>query len=287
MALKTVTQYVRRSPYQAIAATLIMTFTFYMISTFAIRALLSLRLIGHFESKPQLTVFFKIDTKKEDIDTVKKQLESTGKTSHVVYISKEEALKIYTEQNRSDPLLLDLVTADILPASLEIQAVKPEYLYDLVSLVKQSSAVEETIFQKEIVDKLVSWIDVLKRISLVEISVLVLESILVILTIIAFKITTRREEIEIIKLLGASDWFIRTPFLLEGMFYSAMGAFLGWLFAIGVLWYVTPSLQFFLKGIPILPIPPILLFQLLGIELLSAGILGAFASFLAVLRYLK
>lgn len=284
---RTVARYIRRSPYQTVAAILIMMLTFFMISVFSILAVLSVRVIAYFESKPQLTVFFKDLTRKEQIDALKREIEDTKKASSIVYVSKEEALQIYREQNKSDPLLLDLVTADILPASFEISAKEAEYLSDLAAIVKKSDIVEEVIFQKDVVDTLIAWINALQTVGFAVIGVLILESVFIIITIIGFKIIIRREEIEIMRLIGATNWFIRIPFILEGMVYGILGAFLGWTAAYAVLLYATPFLQSFLKGLSVFPISTLLMFQILGIEALSACILGIFASFLAVLRYLK
>ncbi len=277
----------RRSPYQAISAALIMTLTFFTISVFAFITILSVRLIDYLESRPQLTVFFTDTASQDDINSLKNRLEVTGKTILVRYVSKEDALKIYKEQNKKDPILLDLVTADVLPASLEIQTSKAEYLSSLIPIVKQTKNIEEIIYQQDIIDKLIAWTNGLRLVGLVVISVLVLVSVFVILTIIGIKITIRREEIEIMKLIGATNWFIRTPFLLGGMIYGFVGAFLGWAVTYGLLFAFTPQLESFLKGMPILPISPILSLELLGFEILIACFLGAFASFMAVLRYLK
>ncbi|RJQ24975.1 ABC transporter permease [Candidatus Parcubacteria bacterium] len=287
MNIKTVGKYIRRSPYQALSAMLIMTLTFFTISVFSILTILSVKLINYFESKPQLTVFFKDTTVKEEIDSIQNQLELTGKSLSIKYVSKEEALEIYKEQNKSDPILLELVTSDILPASIEIQAVKAEYLADLASTVKKSPLVDQVVFQKDIVDTLISWTNAFRMIGLGVISVLAVVSIFVILTIIGIKITIRREEIEILKLIGASNWFIRLPFLFEGMFYGFVGALAGWSLSVGFLLYATPTLQSFLKGIPIFPISPEIIIGLLGAQIIFACFLGIFASFLAVLRYLK
>jgi cell division transport system permease protein len=90
------------------------------------------------------------------------------------------------------------------------------------------------------------------------------------------------------KLIGASNWFIRTPFLLEGIFYGAVGAIVGWSISYGVLFfYATPKIVFFFGSVPVLPIEPVLMLEVFGILFVSAVILGAFSSFLAVLRYLK
>lgn len=288
MHLKTVAKYIRRSPYQAIAATLIMTLTFLSIAFFAILTIVSVRMIDYFESRPQLSIFFKDEASRDDIETLRKQLEDTGKSSTIKFVSKEEALTIYKEQNKEDPLLLDLVTSDILPASLDVQAHDVNDMADLARISKSSPMVEEVVFQQDIVDTLVKWTSALRKIGLAVIGVLLLVSVFVILTIIGIKITVRREEIEIMKLIGASNWFIRTPFLLEGMFYGVVGALLGWGISYSVLqFYAGPSLQSFLKGVPALPIEPIIMLEVLAGMLVSAIILGAFSSFLAVLRYLK
>jgi cell division transport system permease protein len=89
------------------------------------------------------------------------------------------------------------------------------------------------------------------------------------------------------RLIGASNWFIRTPFLIEGFLYGAMGAMIGWLLSYGILVYTTPILEAFLDGVPVFPIPPLTIVQILGVELVVAFFLGVFASYVAVLRYLK
>lgn len=285
--IKTAGKYIRRSPYQALSATLIMTLTFFAISIFAALTVVSVNLINYFETRPQLTIFFKDSAEQTEIAALQAQLQVTGKTAQVKYISKEEALEIYKNINKDEPELVELVTADILPASLEVQAKRPEDLKSLASVVGTSEFVDRVVFQEEIVDTLISWTNAIRIIGLGIVTILVVVSIFVIVTIIGIKITSRREEIETMRLIGASNWFIRTPFLVEGIIYGAMGAMIGWLISYGLLLYSTPILESFLKGVPVFPIPPLTIVQILGIELLIALVLGIFASYVAVLRYLK
>jgi cell division transport system permease protein len=288
MHTKTVAKYIRRSPYQSIAAILIMSLTFLAIAVFSIITIISVRVINYFETRPQLSVFFNQDATPDDINNLRKQLEATKKTIGIKYVSKDEALSIYKQQNKEDPLLLDLVTSDILPASLDVQATDAQYLSDLSQIAKKSPAVDEVVFQKDIVDTLVKFTTGLRQIGMVIIAVLLVVSIFVILTIIGIKITVRRDEIEIMKLIGASNWFIRTPFLLEGIFYGALGALIGWGISYGVLFfYASPKIESFFGSVPVLPIDPVLMIEVLGLLFVSAIVLGAFSSFLAVLRYLK
>lgn len=283
----TFTKYIRRSPYQAVSATLIMGLTFFSITVFALLTIISIRFIAYFESRPQLTVFFKDEVAREEIAVLETKLTKTGKTSSIEYVSKEEALKIYQEQNKDDPLLLELVTSDILPSSIEVQAISASDLAELADIVQGAEIIEEVIFQKDIVDTLVAWTNAARRVGIATIGILVSVSVIVIITIIGIKITVRREEIEIMKLIGASNWFIRVPFLLEGIFYGFVGSAVGGGIAIGLFYYFTPSFESFLQGIAIFPLSPLIIAELFVIEVIIACLLGAFASYLAVLRYLK
>lgn len=285
--VKTVSKYVRRSPYQSVAAALLMMLTFFAVTVFALLTIVSLRFLNYFESRPQLTIFFNDQATTQQIMDMKKQFEDTGKTSSVTYVSKQQALQIYKNQNKNNPILLDLVTADTLPASLEIQPVEAEDLSTLANMVKGSPLIEQVIYQADLVNTLISWISAFKIIGAVIIGVLVLVSVFVILTIIGIKITVRRDEIGTMKLMGASNWFIRFPFLLEGMAYGFIGAILGWMVSVLALLYFTPAMESFFNNVPVFPLPPLILVELLVLEIAIAVALGMFASFLAVLRYLK
>lgn len=287
MRLKTTWYHIRRSPYQSVAAVMIMILTFFVASIFILLGISGARMINYFESRPQITAFFKDEATNEQIGGLEKSLKETGKVSSTRFVSKEEALKIYQEQNKNDPLLLDLVTANILPASLEVSAVNVQELDGLAQSLKSSEIISEVVFQKDIVDTLVSWTNALRGAGLVLFLGLSIISIFIIITVIGMKIALRREEIEIMRLVGASAWYIRWPFILEGALYGVFGSLVAWVFSYGLVFWGSTFLKSFLSGIPILPISPFLMLGILGVELTAAVILGALGSFLAVLRYLK
>jgi cell division transport system permease protein len=284
---KTAWKNIRRSPYQALAAILIMTLTFLAISFFTFLLFGSSKIITYFESKPQVTAFFKNEAKQADINSLENKLSETGKVASVKFVSKDEALKIYKEQNKNDPLLLDLVTADVLPASFEISAVKLEDLGPISEMLKKSPVVSDVIYQKDVVSTLTSWTSAIRKIGISLIVLLSLVSVFIMATIIGMKISQKKEDIEIMKLIGATPWYIRWPFIYEGAFYGVIGAIVGWLIAAGSLIYATPFLESFLRGIPVLPVSYINLLILLGIEIVFAVFLGVISSFIAVFRYLK
>ena len=286
-ALSTTWRNIRRSPYQAVAAIFVMMLTFLAFSIFALIIFGSTRIVDYFESKPQVTAFFREEAKQTDIEELGNSLKESGLISEVKFISKEEALRIYKEQNKDDPLLLDLVTAEILPASLEIATYNIEDLALVSETLKKSTIVQEVVFQKDVVSTLSSWTSALRKIGLAVVVILSMVSVFIMVTIIGIKISQKKSDIETMRLIGAGSWYIRWPFFLEGVFYGLIGALIGWLISIGALFYVTPYLSSFLKGIPVLPISPIFLLELLAAEAVVAIILGAFSSYLAVLRYLK
>lgn len=285
--VKNTKQNIRRSPYQALSAIVIMTLTFLVISFFAFLLTGSSKIVSYFESKPQVTAFFRNEAKQSDINNLENKLKESEKVSSVKFVSKKEALAIYKEQNKNDPLLLDLVTADILPSSLEISTHKIEDLSPISETLKSSSIVSEVIFQKDVVSTLTAWTSALRKIGIASIVILSLVSIFLILTIIGIKISQKRGDIHIMRLIGAGPWYIRWPFIFEGVFYAVVGAFTGWVLSTVSLLLATPFLSDFLRGIPILPVSPIFLLALLFGELIFAAVLGAFSSYLAVLRYLK
>lgn len=288
MALYNTTKnHIRRSPYQAFAAIMIMTLTFFVVSIFTFLMFGSSKIITYLESKPQVTAFFKNEAKQENIDALKTELAGTQKVAKIKSVSKKEALAIYRELNKSDPLLLDLVTEDVLPASLEISTNKIEDLVSVFEMLKKSSIVSEVIFQKDVVSTLTNWTNALKKIGIALIAVLSLVSVFIMITIIGIKVSQKKEEIEIMKLIGATNWYIRWPFILEGIFYGVTGAFLGFVISSGLLLYMNPFLASFLQGIPILPVSPIFLGEVFLAEILLAVFLGTTSSFMAVLRYLK
>lgn len=285
--VKTAWHHIRRSPYQAFAVIFIMTQTFFVITIFSFVIYASSRIIEHFESIPQVTAFFKNEAKQEDINALQQEFKKDSRVASVEFVSKEEGLQIYKEQNKDDPLLLEFVTADFLPSALKISTVQIEDLPNVNAKLKKSSIVERIVYQKDVIDTLTAWTDSIRKIGVVIIVILALDTVLIMMIVLSIRISQKRDEIEIMRLLGATNSYVRLPFIYEGVFYGFVGAVAGWILASSILLYATPFLQSFLRGIPIFPVSPLLLLYLLLSEIGIAIILASFASFMAVLRYLK
>ncbi len=278
---------IRRTPYQAMAASMVMFLTFLALTLFLLLAFGSQKILQYYESKPQAIAFFKDGITDADVATIKNALMQTGKVTSLKYVSKEDALQIYRDRNKNNPTLLELVTANILPASLEISTFSPEDLDPIAQVLKKEPVIEEVVYPEDVVQSLTKATHIVRLVGGSAVTFLIVFSVLVILMVIGFKIRLRRKEIEIMKLIGASTWFIRSPFIFEGIIYGIIGATLAWALCYILVWYFTPFIQGSLGDIHILPVPVSTMFSLLGIELLVAILIGGIGSFGAVRRYLR
>ncbi len=276
----------RRSPYQAFAAILIMAFTFIVGGLFFLVILGSSTALSYFESKPQLIVFFADETEKSLITALEEKVKAIPGVTGIKYISKDEALALYQEWYQNDPLLLEMVTADILPQSIEVSARDARVLEGVAKQVENEEGVEDIEYQADVVKQLTAWTTTIRMVGIGLVSFLVIESLLVMMTVIGMRIAMKRREIKIMSLIGATNWYIGKPFLLEGMLYGMFGSLTGWLASIGTLVIAAPYVQQLLGSVVIDPLNPVF-FSLFFVGMIGSGmILGGLGSFLALLRYL-
>jgi len=172
-------------------------------------------------------------------------------------------------------------------ASLEIKTTKPEYLSDIAVMLDNEAGIEDTVYLKDEVDALVQWITALRMEGIILVSMLISVSLLVMLTVISMKIALKQKEIKILKLLGATDWYIRAPFLIEGALYGFVSALLAWGASFLRLLYATPYLEGYTWGLPLISnsSPTAFMLPLLGVLVLLGFVIATLGSFLALLRY--
>jgi cell division transport system permease protein len=287
--LKTATQHIRRSPYQTFAAVSIMTMTLFLACIFALIAAGSQAVLTYFERRPQINAYFKLDylPKPEEIAVLEQKYLSTGKIDSFKYISKEEALKIYSDLNQNDKLLLEAVTSSMLPASLEISAKKPTDLAQLSDNLKSEEGIEDVRFAEDIVKELTKWTRSVRVIGASLVGVNVVITLSIILLIISIKIANRRDEITTLQLIGATPGYISAPFVWEGVLYGVSGAFIAWGVSYLILLYTMGFWVGFLGGINILPPPFWFMSALLGAMLALGILVGSLGGVIATRRYLK
>ena len=298
--MKTTLKNIRRSPYQALAAISITGLTVFVTAVFILVTLGSQAVLLHFETKPQVIAYLKDDHKQDQVNLLLQSLTNTGGVRKISYISKDQALETYKKSVGNDPLLLGsitdlgVITADVLPASVEITAKSPENFDALVAILEKNDivsstpkGVKEIDFPKDIISELSAWTKAIRTAGLILISLLVLNAIMTIIVIISMKIGNRRTEINTMKLLGAKATFILKPYLQESVIYGASGALIGWVASYITLLYTTPFLASRLSGIITLPVDFTLMILLLLCLVIGFTILGFISGWLAAVRFVK
>lgn len=276
---------IRRAPYQAIAAILVLTLTFFVAQFFVVLTWSSQRLTGYFETRPQVTAFFKDEIPESQLLQLKSDLEKQTFVREVKYISKQEALKIYQNQNKDDPLLLEMVTADILPASLEVSAVSADGLAQVKAVLDQTKGTEEIVYQQDVINTLQKWSSGVRIGGIVLVGFLTITSLLIITLIISMKVATKRQEIATMKLLGASSWFVVGPFVIEGAIYGLIATVISWTTLFILILYATPTVVKFLGDVPLLPLPAWFLAALFGGTSTFAWFMGMISGNLSSRRF--
>ncbi|OGY08698.1 MAG: hypothetical protein A2782_04235 [Candidatus Blackburnbacteria bacterium RIFCSPHIGHO2_01_FULL_43_15b] len=298
--INTAAKHIRRAPYQALTAVLIMTLTFFVATLLIVLAYSTSTLLKHYETSPQVIAYLKSNATTEQITTLQRSLESDTRVKKVSFVTREQAMEIYKQATAGNPLLSQYISPNVFPASLEFSIKNLNFAQGLIDEVTKELAIDEVAFTAslgssqnlpKVVERLTRISNYIRIGGAASLSFLLLSSLLVLLVIIGMRISSRRDEIEILQLIGATPGFIRWPFILEGLFYSTAGALLGWILGFLAVLYASPALSSFFADIPFLPTDVPALLALLGIilggELLLAIFLGAIGSLVAMKRYLK
>lgn len=278
---------IRRSPYQALLATVMMSLSFFVATNFLVVLYIANKAIQYVESRPQVIAYFDVKATDPVIQNVRDEMAKKSYVLETKFVSKEDALRIFKQENQKDPLLAELVTADILPASVEVSAKSVSALETISTDLKSLPGVEEVVYQKDIIQNLSRWTKTLRQSGIAVTSALFAITLLLVVVILSLRVAVKRKEIGIMHLLGASRWYIRAPFLIEGIIYGLIGALCGWLGGFIVILYATPAIVSFFGSIPVLPIPPLFILGSLGIELLVGTLLGLISSTVAVSRFIR
>jgi len=279
----------RRTPYQTLISFFVVALTLFSATIFFMDAAAAHKILQYFETKPQVNAFFKqeITPAEQQVELIKTKLLSTGLVESVKFVSKEEALDIYRELNSSDPLLLEAVTAQMLPASLEVSPKNPSQLKILAEMLEKEEGIEEVRFEEDVVFSLIQWTRSVRTARIVLTSVQVFITFVVILSVIGSRIMSRREEIVLLQLLGAARGYIIAPFVLEGIIYGSLGGMTAWMMTYLVFLYSTPFLSNFIFQIPQLYPTVVFMLQVLAGEVLLGSLVGAVGGLLAARGYLR
>jgi len=289
---------IKRSPFQSAASFLVLFFSLFLAFFLLFSLAFFEGILAYLETRPQIIAYFQPKTNENDIFKIRDELVNSGKVLSIKYTNQKEAFENYKKMNQDNPLLLEMVSPDILPPSLEIYAKKPIFLPQIAEYLKKQSGIDEVQFQKDILDRLLTLTSILRKVSFSFFGYLFLMTTVILVAISHFKLALKKEEIELLKLIGASFFYIRKPFLKEAVILAIFTSIFSFSFAILILFYFQPFLISYLQGIEtlsvnfssfIIKIWPINWFFLLIIFCLTLffGVfISVFSTFLATNKYL-
>jgi cell division transport system permease protein len=267
-----------RNPVMSLASTftvglMLLLFAFMLATDRGLQAA-----VGVLESKVELALFLEDDARVSDILALKARIEADPAVSRVDFVTKEQAMQRLTDiaATRKDIQIVD-ISSNPLPASLEIKLAHAQDAARVSANLRAEVAggvVHEVVDNPSVVDKLLTVTRVLSFGGIAVLSMMLIVALFVIVNTIRIAVHARRDEIEIMKLVGATDWFVRWPFVLEGMLVGSLGAVAALTIVVIAAGPVTSSLVGFLEIVP-LSLESAFLWQLaasvFGLALLVGG----------------
>jgi cell division transport system permease protein len=217
-----------RNPVMSLASTftiglMLLLFAFFLATDRGLQAA-----VGVLESKVELALFVEDDARVSDVLALRSRIEADPAVSKVDYVTKEQAMARLVDiaSRRPDIQIVD-TSSNPLQNSLEIKLAHAQDAQRVAASLREEigkGVVSDVVDNPQVVDKLLTITRVLSIGGLAVLAMMLIVALFVIVNTIRIAVHARRDEIEIMKLVGATDWFVRWPFILEGMLVGALGA---------------------------------------------------------------
>jgi cell division transport system permease protein len=285
-----------RNLWLSLAATIVMTVTLVIFSSLFLVFILTNYSIHTIQNTVDVSVYFKIGLAEQQIDKIKDQISQDPRIKEVDYISASQAFDNFKAAHQNDPLItesLNELTENPLPATLHIKT------YDLSDYPGVAQNLESDQYKnfidkvnfednRVIIDRLNKILKFVITFGLALVAVFALIAVLVIFNTITLTIYNRKEEVEIMRLVGATNWYIRGPFLTESLLYSVFSTIITAALFVPVYYKVLPKVIAYVNPQVNIYANSIFNFGYLVLMLFGiALILSVVSSMLAIRRYLK
>jgi cell division transport system permease protein len=290
-----------RNAFVSFASILVMTVTLFVVGLTIFAGVMLNFTISELRNKVDVSVYFLTNTPEERILTLKSALEARPEVTSVGYISRDEALAQFRERYKDDQLALQALEElgqNPLEASLQIRA-KDIAQYEAIAQFAESqdtesgtaASIDKISFYdakyRVALDRLQDITNSAQRLGLIVIVILILTTIAISFNTLRLAIYSSREEIQVMRLVGAGQFFIRAPFMIEGMLYGLVAGVVTLLLFYPLTWWLGSATASFFGGVNIFTYYLENFLMFFGIIVGTGVVLGAIASYLAVRRYLK
>ncbi len=252
-------------------------------------------LIDSFEEKIDISIYFKEYVGEEDVLIFKETIKENPDIRDVEYISKDQALEAFEQRHQDNPIIMESLQEigfNPFVASLSIKAQEVEKYEDIVKELEASAfatLIENIDFyeREEVIATVASLSESIRTTLLIFILVLGTIAFLVGFNTIKMGIYSLTEEIKIMKLVGASNWFVRGPFLTQGIIVGIISALIAFLITFSLSYGFDTRVQFFIPEISIFNLFTNNIWQIIFLQFGIGILIGIFSSIVAVRKYLE
>ncbi|MFH1769853.1 MAG: permease-like cell division protein FtsX [Parcubacteria group bacterium] len=283
----------KRNSYLSFAAVGIMTVALILFVGLLGFQFLSSNVVASLEDKVDISVYFEIESDPADILSVKNQVEALDNVTEVEYISRERALEIFRERRGHDPLIEDSLEElgdNPFRASLNIGATDPSEYSTIVSFLENprfSSMINKIIENPDVIERVIGISGAIRNGALISILILAVIAVLVTFNTIRLTIYSQKQEIEVMRLVGATNWHIRGPYVVEGGYYGIFAGLLALAISYPVTYFISQKLMIFIPEVDIFGYFVSNWWQVMILTLVLGSIMGMVSSMIAIRRHLK
>lgn len=277
----------KRNIWMTLASIFTVVLSLFILGFFSIVILNLNKMADTLESQVQISVYLKDDLSQEEIDETKETLSKIEGLQDIKFTTREEAMENFKERLGDQQFLLDaLDDTNPLPDSFSLTVTSPQQVKTIADTVVALDSVESASYSQDIINHLFNLTHLIRLIGIALIILLTGAAIFIISNTIRLTVFARRKEIAIMKYVGATDWFIRWPFLLEGICLGFIGGGLATIFLYIVYNQVTQEIYEAMAFFPLIPQHPFI--NYISLAILVAGIIiGALGSTISLKRFLK
>jgi cell division transport system permease protein len=288
-----------RNAWLTIAATAVMTITLLVIFMTLVARNVLVDTVSDIREKVDMSIYVKTDIKPKDVETIQKNLKKLQTVKEAYYISPDEARKDFATENKKDGSTLEALNeaTNVLPGTFRVVLVDINKTDELRQFVENDATYKknkdpkrEPSFageRRSAIEEIGGWVAFAEKAGLIASAIFVAISSLIVFNTIRMAIFNRKDEIQMMKLIGADRNFIRGPFVVEAIVYGFIAAVLATSLSVGILYLSSPTLSD--RGIVVAGtidfITTYIGFVMLGMIILGA-LIGVVSSLLATRRYL-
>lgn len=277
----------KRNIWMTLASIFTVVLSLFILGFFSIVILNLNKMADTLESQVQISVYLKDDLSQEEIDETKETLSKIEGLQDIKFTTREEAMEKFKERLGDQQFLLDaLDDTNPLPDSFSLTVTSPQQVKTIADTAAALDSVESASYSQDIINHLFNLTHLIRLIGVALIILLTGAAIFIISNTIRLTVFARRKEIAIMKYVGATDWFIRWPFLLEGICLGFIGGGLATIFLYIVYNQVIQEIYEAMAFFPLIPQHPFI--DYISLAILVAGIIiGALGSTISLKRFLK